>query len=141
MRQYTFFSKIGAFSVNLQNPKSSIKSLRYAVESLKRPNASLFIYPEGTIKSPSEKKPVFKKGLAWIYQQTTGVDFVPVAIYSQHLRSSKPELYLSIGSSCNPDKSLAKSELNDFLENKLHQLLLNCRDTAGFDDEGFEPQF
>ncbi|GAB5408973.1 MAG: hypothetical protein BalsKO_13380 [Balneolaceae bacterium] len=50
MRRYPFFSKDWSFfSINLENPKSSIKSLRYAVDSMQRDNACMFIYPEGNL--------------------------------------------------------------------------------------------
>lgn len=141
MRQYTFFSKIGAFSINLEDPKASISSLRYAVESMERDNASLFIYPEGTITPPSESAPNFKDGLAWIYSKTEHVDFVPVHIYAHFMNSSKPELYLSIGESVNHDKSLSRSELTKLFENDIQQINGQTRAVAGVSDEGFKPQF
>lgn len=141
MQQYTFFSKIGAFSINLENPRAAVTSLRYALKSMDREQASLFIYPEGTITPPSEKRPDFKPGLAWLYQQTKEVDFVPIAIYSQNLRSSKSELHISIGKKVNHDKLMSKSKLTGLLEEDIHQLLLQTRKTAGFEDEGFSHQF
>lgn len=141
MRQYTFFSKIGAFSINLENPRASITSLRYAVDSMKRDQASLFIYPEGTITPVSEKKPEFKKGLSWLYQNLEDIDFVPIAIYSHTLRSSKPELFISIGNSVKHDKSLGKNRLNELFEQDLHQLITRVREIAGFTDKGFDQQF
>ncbi|MBD3615571.1 MAG: 1-acyl-sn-glycerol-3-phosphate acyltransferase [Gracilimonas sp.] len=141
MRQYTFFSKIGAFSIDLDNPKSSLSSLRYALESMKRDNASLFIYPEGKITPASNSEPDFKQGLAWLYTNCKDADFVPIAIYSHFLRSSKPELYLSIGKSVNHNNSLGRNILTELFQRDIHQNLLSLREVAGFTDEGFKPQF
>ena len=141
MHQYTFFSKIGAFSINLEDPKASLKSLRYALDSMKRDNASLFIYPEGTITPVSESKPDFKQGLAWLYSKTEDVDFVPIAIYSHNLRSSKPELYLSIGESVDHVKSLSKNELTVLFEHDVYKLLSDVREVAGFSDQGFHKKW
>ncbi|MDR9418781.1 lysophospholipid acyltransferase family protein [Gracilimonas sp.] len=141
MQQYTFFSKIGAFSINLEDPKASVASLRYALKSMQRKRASLFIYPEGEITPASEKEPEFKQGLAWLYQKTEEVDFVPIAIYSHNLRSSKPELYLSIGQLVDHDKQLSKSNLTDLFKQDLHKILTETRSVAGFSDEGFSKQF
>lgn len=141
MRQYTFFSKIGAFSINLDDPKASISSLRYAVKSMERDHASLFIYPEGKITPVSESKPEFKKGLAWLYSQTDEIDYVPVAIYSHTLRSSKPELYLSIGNSVDHSKQLDRNKLTELFQKDLHRILVQTREVAGFSDEGFKYQF
>src|SRR5699024_11548629 len=80
MLEHPFFSKIGAFSVNLSNTQSAIRSLRYAVKSFERPNASLFIYPEGTI-TPAGTTLQFEKGLAWLAQEFSEAEIVPIAIY------------------------------------------------------------
>ncbi len=141
MQQYTFFSKIGAFSITLENPKASIQSLRYAVKSLDRENSCLFIYPEGTITPASDSAPDFKDGLAWLYTKTENVDYVPIHIYAHFLRSSKPELYLSIGESVDHDKSMSRNELTSLFEAGIQRLNEQTRLVAGFSDEGFEPQF
>lgn len=141
MQQYTFFSKIGAFSINLENPKASIQSLRYAVESLQRENSCLFIYPEGTITPASDSAPDFKEGLAWLYSKTENVDYVPIHIYAHFLRSSKPELYISIGKSVDYYKSMSRNELTELFEADIQHLNEQTRQVAGFSDEGFKPQF
>lgn len=141
MQQYTFFSKIGAFSINLENPRASIQSLRYAVKSLERENSCLFIYPEGTITPASDSAPDFKGGLAWLYTKTENVDYVPIHIYAHFLRSSKPELYLSIGESVNHVKSKSRNELTSLFETDIQRLNEQTRLVAGFSDEGFKPQF
>ena len=123
MRQYPFFSKIGAFSINLENPRSSIQSLRYAVESMNRENPCLFIYPEGKLMPISDTKPIFKDGLSWLYQKMEGVDFVPVAFYIDHSKSNKPDLYISIGKVVNGDSLSDNSDLTTLLEESLHNLI------------------
>ncbi len=123
MRQYPFFSKIGAFSINLENPRSSIQSLRYAVESMNRENPCLFIYPEGKLMPVSDAKPIFKDGLSWLYQKMEDVDFVPVAFYIDHSKSNKPDLYIFIGKVINADSLMGKSKLNTLFEESVYNLL------------------
>ncbi|MEQ8579811.1 MAG: lysophospholipid acyltransferase family protein [Balneola sp.] len=138
MRKHRFFSKIGAFSINLSDPRSTLRSLRFAIDSLNKPNSSLYIYPEGEITPVSASKPEFKKGMAWLYQNTDiEIDFVPIAFYSHSFRDSKPELYINIGKRSEIDRSLAKDELTSRFEEDVHQLLIETRDVAGFSDEGF----
>jgi len=129
MRQYPFFSRIGAFSINLDNAKSSIKSLRYAVESIKRENACLFIYPEGRLIPVSNSKPEFKEGLSWLYKNMEGVDFVPIAFYIDYSKSNKPDLFISIGESVKPDKSLTKNELTHKFEESIQSLMIGIKST------------
>lgn len=123
MREYGLFKRIGAFSVNLENPRSAVRSLRYAVESMKRPNSCLFIYPEGKIVPFSTEKPDFKKGLGWIVNQCPEVDVVPVGIYISTATSDKPELFLKIGKALEFAKSASTDELNYFFEEKLSMVL------------------
>lgn len=138
MRKHRFFSKIGAFSINLSDPRSTLRSLRFAIDSLNKPNSSLYIYPEGEITPVSASKPEFKKGMAWLYQNTDiEIDFVPIAFYSHSFRDSKPELYINIGKRSEIDRSLAKDELTSRFEEDVHQLLIETSDVAGFSDEGF----
>ncbi|MBO6524267.1 MAG: lysophospholipid acyltransferase family protein [Balneolaceae bacterium] len=127
MRQYPFFSRIGAFSVNLENPRSSIQSLRYAVESMKRNNSCLFIYPEGKLMPVSDSKPKFKEGLSWLYKKMEGVDFVPVAFYIDHSKANKPDLYISIGEKVNGYSLMEKPDINSLFEESVHNLLVQIK--------------
>ena len=125
MRQYPFFSRIGAFSINLEDTRSTLRSLRYALDSLKRDHSSLFIYPEGELKPYTGKASEFKDGLAWIYQNSEGVDFVPITFQIDYSKGSKPDLYISIGKSVNHDKTLSRNELTILFEQDVNSLIVN----------------
>lgn len=127
MRKYPFFRKLGAFSVNLENPRTTIQSLRYAVNSLKQ-DYSLYIYPEGKITHASDKKPDFKAGLAWLYVNSTEVDFVPVVLYMHTLRGSNPELHVTIGKPVTHSKKVAKQELTRLFEEDIHSLITTTKE-------------
>ena len=137
MKTYALFQKIGAFSINREDPRSAISSLRYAVESFERNNASLFIYPEGTI-TPVGSSMNFEGGLAWLHNKLDDVDFVPVAIYMHTIRHSKPELHLHVGQPVRINKSLSKEAKTAHFEKVLDQMLAELCKTAGFDDREFE---
>lgn len=127
MRQYSFFSRIGAFSINLENPRSSVRSLRYTVESMKRQHSCLFIYPEGKLIPVSDTKPEFKEGLSWLFQKLDSIDFVPVAFYIDHSKSNKPDLYISIGKSVNRNSLMGKPETKTLFEESIHNLLIQIK--------------
>ncbi|GAA5521181.1 lysophospholipid acyltransferase family protein [Aliifodinibius salicampi] len=137
MQKYSFFKKIGAFSINRNDQRQTLRSLRYAVESFERPNASLFIYPQGEITPPGSSLH-FEKGLAWLSQQLTDIEIVPIGIYIHTVRNDKPELHLWIGPSIKTETSHSKQELTQKFENKLENILEKLRETAGFDDSIFE---
>lgn len=137
MREHTFFRKIGAFSVNLENPRSAIHSLRYAVDSMKRPHSSLFIYPEGRIVPFSSKKPSFKPGLGWIVKQSPQVDVVPIGIYFHMARHDKPELFIRIGNAVSVDHSNNAEQLNDLFEQTMGKLLKGLQNDSHKTPEQF----
>lgn len=130
MIEHKFFQKIGAFSVNLQNSKSLITSLRYAVNSMKRPQASLFIYPEGEIVPFSTDKPNFKKGLVWIAEKSPDVDIVPIGIYIHSANFDKPELFIKIGKPLEIQEDKTQLEIKLFLEQKLQNVLIRLVEDA-----------
>ena len=137
MKTYSLFQKIGAFSINRDDLRSAVTSLRYAVNSFNRDHASLFIYPEGTI-TPAGSSMNFEGGLAWLHDKLDNVDFVPVGIYMHTIRHSKPELHLHVGRPIRMNESLSKEEKTDHFETVLDQMLDELHQTAGFDDSEFE---
>ncbi|NGP88074.1 lysophospholipid acyltransferase family protein [Fodinibius halophilus] len=137
MRQYSLFQKIGAFSINRDDPRKALPSLRYAVQSFEREQASLFIYPEGTI-TPAGSSMNFEGGLSWLYKRLAEVDFVPVGIHMHTIRHDKPELHLHVGRPVRIKENTSGDEQTDQFEKTLDNLLEELRATAGFDDSEFE---
>lgn len=137
MRQYPFFKKIGAFSIDRDDPRKAITSLRYAVQSMNRENSSLFIYPEGKI-TPSGTDMAFEGGLAWLHSKVPDVDYVPIGIYMHTIRHDKPELHLHIGEAVNADPASANPEKTALFEDKLNHILRELHKTAGFDDTPYD---
>lgn len=133
MLQYKFFQRIGAFSVNLKESKSLITSLRYAVYSMERPGASLFIYPEGEIVPFSTDKPAFKKGLAWITERCPNVDIVPIGIYIQSSKFDKPELFILIGAPLNRNITDNIEQMTEYFEAALQEALISLQNMAHSD--------
>lgn len=127
MKKHRFFSRIGAFSVDLKNSKSTIVTLRYALECLKKENRCLYIYPEGKITAVTEKNEAFQKGLAWIYQHSTSIDFVPIGINIDFTTGNKPNLYIYIGESVKTSKSMNRSELTNYFKDAADKVLTASR--------------
>lgn len=137
MQQYSFFKKIGAFSINRDDPRKALTSLRYAVQSMKRDQASLFIYPEGKI-TPSGSAMHFEGGLGWLHSKVPKVDFVPIGIYQHTIRHDKPELHLYVGKKVPVPSNLSNAGKTELFEKELEDLLSELRQTAGFDDGPYE---
>lgn len=132
MRTYPFFKYLGAFSTMPHNRSHNLSSLRYAVQSMQRPNASLFIYPEGKIVR-SDAAINFKRGIGWLKKQLPGVDFVPIGIHMHTIRHDKPELHLWVGEPAPPFSTNDISQITSSFEDILEQVLEKVKSTGGFD--------
>lgn len=137
IKEYPFFQRIGAFSINRDDPRKAVASLRYAVNSFERDRASLFIYPEGSI-TPVGSSMNFEGGLAWLSDKLPDVDLVPIAIHMHTIRYDKPELHLHVGRRLRVEDKLSSEERTERFEQKLDQMLSGLRQKSGFDDSEFE---
>lgn len=140
MRTYPFFKRLGAFSIIPHNRSHNLISLRYAVRSMQRPNASLFLYPQGEILAAGSELS-FKRGISWLQKQLTDIDFVPVGIYIHTIRHDKPELHIWVAKKMPSPPTGDITSTTAVFEKKMHNVLTNLKDTAGFSDDEYEPFF
>lgn len=130
LRKYSFFRKIGVFSIDLDDRRSILQSLRYAVESMERPNSSLYIFPQGKIEPFTTDQFEFKKGLGWLAKKVPEADLVPIGIYIHTMHSDKPQLHITVGNAIDIDRSLSAKEINGVLQNGLSTLLTEVVESA-----------
>lgn len=123
LNRYKFFRRIGVFSINLGSPRSSTQSLRYAIRSMERPDAALYIYPQGKIVPFSTDSLDFRKGLGWLAKKLPDSDIVPVGIYIHTKESDKPTLEIKVGKEVPVNRKQSADGINKELENKLSELL------------------
>lgn len=123
LHRYPFFRRLGVFSINLSSPRSSMQSMRYAVESMRCPNASLYIYPQGKIVPFSTENLNFKKGIGWLAKKIPDADIVPVAIYIHTKESDKPRLEILVGKNIKINREYISEDICNTLEKELTFLL------------------
>jgi len=117
MKTYPFFKWIGAFSIDRGDTRKAIYTLRYALQSMQRENASLYIYPEGTIKPFIESlHPGFEGGLSWLITKLPDVDVVPLTFLQRLADYDKPELIIHIGRHIPIDRNLQQENICKLLE-------------------------
>lgn len=136
MQAYPFFKYLGAFSTMPHNRSHNLSSLRYAVQSMSRPNAALFVYPEGEIV-PAGSEINFKRGIGWLHKQLPNIDFVPIGIQIHAIRSDKPELHLWIDKKVPLLPADDLSDITNSFEESMRQLLKKLKKTAGFENKGY----
>ena len=100
LRRYFFFTWAGCFSVDRQNSRSALQSLKYAATLLKeRPGRMVCLFPQGEI-FPNDQRPlVFYTGVAYLARLMNPVLFYPLAIRIEYLAEQRPALFASVGES------------------------------------------
>lgn len=136
LEKYSFFRKLGAFSIDQQNPKGIVNSLNYASSTISKA-AYLVTYPQGEIE-PYEKRPLtFKDGLFKILEKTkTESDILPVTFKIHHSNLRKPDVYALFGKS-ESSKDVVSAPQNYILNfnnliSKLDSCFLNSSKTSLF---------
>jgi 1-acyl-sn-glycerol-3-phosphate acyltransferase len=94
LKRYWFFRKLGAYSIDLNNPKKVIESLHYTQQIVNNPKNFVVYYPQGEIRPYDERplcmKPGLKKVLHGVTQQ---VMVMPAAFKIQYRNEPKPDVF------------------------------------------------
>lgn len=95
IKQYPFFRKIGAFSVNRNNPKDIIKSLQYAKEKLTEGKV-LWLFPQGDERHQEIRPLGFLPGAIHLVKNTK-IPITPVCLYYTFTNERKPDVFIKLG--------------------------------------------
>lgn len=136
MRQFPFFSRIGAMSVNRVNPRSALYTLTLASQWLRESGTSLYLYPEGKITNPALPIEI-ESGFLRISQQAPGSLLIPVALFISHRKSSKPVLFIRTGKPCSPT-GITTKEKTESIAYEMNKLLDQVRHDSLSDHHGYK---
>ncbi|MFC7321373.1 lysophospholipid acyltransferase family protein [Halobacillus campisalis] len=127
IRRFPFFRKIGMYSINTDDRKHLLESLRYSVDLLHH-DKTVWIFPQGE-EQHLEKRPLgFYSGASYISQKVEQLSIVQVSIYYSMEHHKKPNLYIHIGPPLKPEayanySRKARTQLfEDKATNQLDQL-------------------
>jgi 1-acyl-sn-glycerol-3-phosphate acyltransferase len=115
LKRYWFFQKVGAFSINPQNPKSIRTTFEYISDVLSDPKNVLLFYPQGEIEDYVKRPLKVKEGLKTILNLTqTKVNILPAAFKIKHGNTKKPDLLVRFGGLLSSSK--VKEDFNLFID-------------------------
>lgn len=101
MNRFPLFQYVGCFPINKKSPQSAMKSMQYAVTTLKDPDIAFWLFPQGIIRPPHYRPEIFQSGLAYMAKEAAkkygGVNLVPVAVNYTFLRQDRPEVLIEFG--------------------------------------------
>lgn len=96
LAKYRFHTRIGAFSVRRGDARSSLATVRHAKTVLARPNAALFIFPEGNLRAGQGPLQPLERGVE-LLARTAHVRCLPVAVRYAFLEHEHPDVLLELG--------------------------------------------
>lgn len=109
LARYRFFRRLGMFSINPDDPRSAIESLRYGSELLTGTNRVLWYFPQGEIV-PSDRRPIeVRSGTGRLIDLTEGLTLLPVAFQYELLDNERPDIWTRIGAPVNVHAEPARS--------------------------------
>ena len=117
LRKHPIFRRIGGFSINRENPKAILESLRYAVTRLEQ-NKAVWMFPQGD-EQPFDQRPLgFQRGAAYITDQVSDLEVIPISIMYTFESTKKANVYISIGGNPIHDEyaSMKREEKTNYLE-------------------------
>lgn len=106
LQKHRFFTRLGAFSIDRQNPRSAMESVNYAADILShtaqnRRQQALWLFPQGRIEHVDHRPLGFYQGTAAIIERTLrkkeALYTVSVVSRIEYLEEQKPELLLAFG--------------------------------------------
>ena len=123
LAKYPFFRKLGFFPVEQHSTRGAVEFLRGSANVLARPNAALWLTPQGRFADARERPVKFRNGLAHLAQRVRSATFLPLAVEYPFWEERRPEICLSFGEPFLVTESLAgeiRSSLSpQFFENLL----------------------
>lgn len=129
LKKYPFFSQVGAYGINPDNPKSTLTSLKYTLDLLKEstsPKSMVCIFPQGELQPWDPERMTFMPGVEWIIKKWNNpVNLVPLAIRVEFLEHQLPHVFFMANKNHIVDKNAFKGL--DWLETTCKNQLLKIQ--------------
>lgn len=133
LRQYKFFTWLGAFSTDVENPIRSAASIRYALRILREPSTLLAIFPQGKMESPYREIET-AKGAHFLARSVSDGQMLPLTFRYEFFREQRPTVLINIGEPF-PTIESSPERIRDTLRQLAHEQEQACR-TGNFN--GYE---
>ena len=115
IKKFPIFQWIGAYSVNQQNPKHIIESIRYT-KSLLQDGKNICIFPQGKEWHLEQRPLYFQQGVAMIAKQVKDVPVVPITFYYTFRNERKAEVWIWIGKPIQYEDKWSREQMTQYFE-------------------------
>ena len=129
MRNYSFFARVGVFSVDRSQPRRAAASVSYIGRLLaERRDRCLWIFPQGML-TPNEQRPIeVLPGLAHIVKMAGGAMLWPVALRFEFRNEQRPEAFIRAGPAHHAPATSDSADLTVDVQQRLTAVVDALRD-------------
>jgi 1-acyl-sn-glycerol-3-phosphate acyltransferase len=123
LSRYSFFRRLGAYSINLRDRREAASSLRYTCKLLTRPRSVVWIFPQGRLLPVAEPFKM-QKGFQWILKKHPKIKVMPLGLRYGFTDGEKPVVYGAWGKAlygelCSVSGEAVMEEILKFLDARL----------------------
>ena len=98
LKQYWFFKKVGAYSINTNSPKSIIETINYTAGILNDKNNFVVYYPQGKIENYDKRPPGIKEGIIKVVDRIKiPTEILPVILKIVYSTNKQPDIHVRAG--------------------------------------------
>lgn len=97
LRKYSFFSRIGMFSVVREDAANALFAIRYAAQLVQGTNKALWMFPQGQLIHQDVPTIACEPGIGILAGYLGRCRIVPVALRYEHLREQRPTCWVRFG--------------------------------------------
>ncbi len=123
LERYRFLSRLGAFSIRRGEWASSLETLRYAGQLLRKPRAAVCLFPEGELRPFGEQPLRLERGVE-LLARVGKVECVPLAIRYAFFEHERPDVLVEVGT---PHAAASLSRFQSELEGAVRRLAETTR--------------
>jgi hypothetical protein len=126
LKQYPILERLGFFGVELETPRGGTAFMRRASAILAKPEAMLWITPQGCFVDPRDRPIRFKEGLGRLLHRTRGVYVAAMAVEYPFWNDRRPEALVRFG----PWIAVEDGSLQpaDVWTKRIEEALTECQD-------------
>jgi len=120
LKRYWFFKNLGCYSIDLNDNRKMIASLKYTVDLLLNSNNFITIYPQGEIQSYEQRPVELRDGIDFLAKKSkTDFQIIPVAFKIHYANERSPIVYARFGKLLNSKDAAENPQLfkDEFINN------------------------
>ncbi len=131
LKRYWFFQKLGCYSIDLNDNRKMIASLKYTLDLAQNSDNLIIIYPQGEIQSYEQRPVQLRNGIDFIAKRSKNVfQIVPIAFKIQYTNERLPIVYTRFGNILNSNDVAVNPQLfKDEFTNNLDLVNSECSTT------------